>query len=173
MNINVYNSVRKPSTVHAKNSSLTWYFKRYLLQKIISVYKFNNIPKTWAFDYFVYTLFVFGYVAVINTDKFGVIPQHCSLMGYDVFYRPTNAVIANPLLKGIKQPRIGTECEIIKMQPDYCGCWDIVEVYADLLALACEDLGSNLVNSKFAYIFGVESEGDTWIRKVEVSAFRL
>lgn len=112
--INVYNSVRKPSTVHAKNSSLTWYFKRYLLQKIISVYKFSGIPKTWAFDYFIYTLFVFGYVAVIQTDKFGVIPQHCSLMGYDVFYRPTNAVIANPLLKGIRQPRIGTECEVIR-----------------------------------------------------------
>lgn len=156
--INVYNSVRKPSTVHAKNSSLTWYFKRYLLQKIISVYKFSGIPKTWAFDYFIYTLFVFGYVAVIQTDKFGVIPQHCSLMGYDVFYRPTNAVIANPLLKGIRQPRIGSECEVIKMQPDYCGCWDIVEVYADLLALACEDLGGNLVNTKFAYIFGAENK---------------
>lgn len=156
--INVYNSIRTPSTVHAKNSSLTWYFKRYLLQKIISVYKFNNIPKTWAFDYFLYTLFVFGYVAVINTDKFGVIPQHCSLMGYDVFYRPTNAVIANPLLRGLLQPRIGVDCELIKMQPDYCGCWDIVEVYADLLALACEDLGGNLVNSKFAYIFAADNK---------------
>ena len=156
--INVYNSVRKPSTVHAKNTSLTWYFKRYLIQKIISVFKFENVPKTWSFDYFVYTLFVFGYVAVINTDRFGVIPQHCSLMGYDVFYRPTNAVIANPLLRGQLQPRIGVECEIIKMQPDYLGCWDIVEVYADMLALACEGLGSNLVNSKFAYIFGAENK---------------
>lgn len=156
--INVYNAVRTPSTVHAKNSSLTWYFKRYLLQKIISVYKFSGIPKTWAFDYFVYTLFVFGYVAVINTDKFGVIPQHCSLQGYDVFYRPTNAVISNPLLKGILQPRIGVECELVKMQPDYCGCWDLVEVYADLLALACEDLAGNLVNTKFAYIFGAENK---------------
>ena len=156
--INVYNSIRKPSTIHAKNSSLTWYFKRYLLQKIISVYKFNNIPKAWSFDYFVYILFVFGYVAVINTDKFGVIPQHCSLMGYDVFYRPTNAVIANPLLRGLLQPRIGVDCELIKMQPDYCGCWDIVEVYADLLALACEDLGGNLVNSKFAYIFAADNK---------------
>ena len=157
--INVYNSTRKPSTVHARNSALTWFFKRYLLQKIISVYKFENVPKTWAFDYFVYTLFVFGYVSVINTNKFGVIPQHCSLTGYDVFYRPTNAVIANPLLRGNLQPRIGRECEIIKMQPDYMGCWDIVEVYADMLALACEGLGANLVNSKFAYIFGAENKG--------------
>lgn len=156
--INVYNSVRTPSTVHAKNASLTWFFKRYLLQKILSVYEFKNIPKTWSVDYFLYTLFVFGYVAVINTRQFGVIPQHCSLYGYDVFYRPTNVTIANPLLKGILQPRIGTQCELVKLQPDYCGCWDIVEVYADMLALAAEGLGTNLVNSKFAYIFGAENK---------------
>lgn len=156
--INAYNAGRKPSTVHAKNAAITWFFKRYLLQKILSVFEFKNLPESWPKDYFLYTLFVFGYISVINTNKFGVIPQHCSLMGYDVFYRPTNAVIANPLLKGILQPRIGKECEIIKMQPDYCGCWDIVEVYADMLALAAEGLAGNLVNSKFAYIFGVENK---------------
>lgn len=156
--INIYNSVRQPSTVHCKNASLTWYFKRYLLQKIISVFEFKGLPATWSKDYFLYVLFINGYVAIINTDKFGVIPQHCSLQGYDVFYRPTNAVIANPLLRGLLQPRIGEECELIRMQPDYCGCWDIVEVYADMLALALEGLGVNLVNSKFAYIFGAEDK---------------
>ena len=156
--INIYNSVQQPSTVHCKNAKLTWYFKRYLLQKIISVFEFKGLPETWAKDYFLYVLFINGYVAIINTDKFGVIPQHCSLQGYDVFYRPTNAVIANPLLRGLLQPRIGEECELIRMQPDYCGCWDIVEVYADMLALALEGLGVNLVNSKFAYIFGVEDK---------------
>lgn len=156
--INIYNSVQQPSTVHCKNSSLTWYFKRYLIQKIISVFEFKGLPETWSKDYFFYTLFIYGYVAIINTDKFGVIPQHCSLQGYDVFYRPTNAVIANPLLRGLLQPRIGEECELIRMQPDYCGCWDIVEVYADMLALALEGLGVNLVNSKFAYIFGADDK---------------
>lgn len=156
--INIYNSVQQPSTVHCKNANLTWYFKRYLLQKIISVFEFKDLPETWSKDYFLYVLFINGYVAIINTDKFGVIPQHCSLQGYDVFYRPTNAVIANPLLRGLLQPRIGEECELIRMQPDYCGCWDIVEVYADMLALALEGLGVNLVNSKFAYIFGAEDK---------------
>lgn len=156
--INIYNSVQQPSTVHCKNANLTWYFKRYLLQKIISVFEFKGLPETWSKDYFLYVLFINGYVAIINTDKFGVIPQHCSLQGYDVFYRPTNAVIANPLLRGLLQPRIGEECELIRMQPDYCGCWDIVEVYADMLALALEGLGVNLVNSKFAYIFGAEDK---------------
>lgn len=156
--INRYNAHIKPSTVHSQDNATTWYFRRYLLQKVISVYEFKGIPETWSTDYFLYTLFVMGFVAVINTDMFGVIPQHCSLYGYDVFYRPTNAVIANPLLRGTLQPRIGTQCSLVRMQPDYGSCWDIVSYYADLLALATESLAANMVNSKLAYVFACENK---------------
>ena len=97
-------------------------------------------------------------MAIVNTDKFGVIPQHCSLYGYDVFYRPTNVNIANPLLRGNLTPRIGTECALIRMQPDYGSCWDIVAYYADLLSLCTESLAVNLVNSKLAYVFACEDK---------------
>ena len=156
--INIYNSHIRPSTVTSQDNATAWYFRRYLIQKILSVFEFDNIPETWSKDYFLYTLFLFGFVAVIETDKFGVIPQHCSLFGYDVFYRPTNVNIANPLLRGNLTPRIGVECELIKMQPDYGSCWDIVAYYADLLALATESLGVNMVNSKLAYVFACEDK---------------
>jgi hypothetical protein len=97
-------------------------------------------------------------VAIVNTDKFGVIPQHCNLFGYDVFYRPTNVNIANPLLRGNLTPRIGTECALIRMQPDYGSCWDIVAYYADLLALCTESLAVNIQVSKVAYVFGCEDK---------------
>lgn len=151
--INRYNAHIKPSTAHSQDNITAWYFRRYLIQKVISVFEFKGIPDTWSIDYFLYTLFICGFVAVVNTDKFGVIPQHCSLFGYDVFYRPTNVNIANPLLKGNLTPRIGIECELIKLQPDYGSCWDIISYYADLLALCTESLGVNLVNSKLAYVF--------------------
>ena len=156
--INIYNSHIRPSTVTSQDNATAWYFRRYLIQKIISVFEFDNIPETWSKDYFLYTLFLFGFVAVVDTDKFGVIPQHCSLFGYDVFYRPTNVNIANPLLRGNLTPKIGVECELIKMQPDYGSCWDIVAYYADLLALATESLGVNIVNSKLAYVFACEDK---------------
>ena len=156
--INKYNGKRKPSTVHTDDNATTWYFKRYLIQKIISVFEFKNIPDTWSKDYFLYTLFVWGFVSIINTDKFGVIPQQCSLYGYDVFYRPTHATISNPLLRGIIQPKIGKECALIRLQPDYGSCWDIVCYYADLLALCTEAIGTNLVNSKLAYVFACEDK---------------
>ena len=156
--INRYNAHIKPSTVTSQDNATAWYFRRYLLQKILSVYEFDGIPETWSKDYFLYTLFLWGFVAVIETDKFGVIPQHCSLFGYDVFYRPTNVNIANPLLRGNLTPKIGTECELIKLQPDYGSCWDIIAYYADLLALATESLGVNLVNSKLAYVFACQDK---------------
>ena len=156
--INRYNAKIKPSTVHSQENTTAWYFRRYLIQKIISVYEFKGIPETWSKDYFLYTLFCFGFVAIVETDKFGVIPQHCSLYGYDVFYRPTNVNIANPLIRGNLTPRIGTECALVRMQPDYGSCWDIVSYYADLLALSTEALAVNLVNSKLAYVFACEDK---------------
>ena len=156
--INKYNANRKPSTVHSQENATTWYFRRYLIQKIISVFEFKGIPDEWSKDYFLYNLFLCGFVAIVNTDKFGVIPQHCSLYGYDVFYRPTNVNIANPLLRGNLTPRIGTECALIRMQPDYGSCWDIVAYYADLLSLCTESLAVNLVNSKLAYVFACEDK---------------
>ena len=156
--INRYNAHIKPSTVHSQDNAIAWYFRRYLIQKILSVYEFDGIPETWSKDYFLYTLFCWGFVAIVETDKFGVIPQHCSLFGYDVFYRPTHVTIANPLLRGILQPRIGVDCELIKMQPDYGSCVDIVSYYADLLALASESLAVNIVNSKLAYVFACDNK---------------
>ena len=54
---NIYNSRVSPSTVHAKNTALSWFFYRYLMQKIFSVYEFT-IPDEWDKDYFLYTIFI-------------------------------------------------------------------------------------------------------------------
>ena len=156
--IDRYNAKIRPSTMHSQDNATAWYFRRYLIQKILSVYEFDGLPETWSKDYFMYTLFVWGFVAIINTDKFGVIPQQCSLYGYDVFYRPTNVNIANPLLRGNLTPRIDTQCALVRMQPDYGSCWDIVAYYADLLALCTESLAVNLVNSKLAYVFACDDK---------------
>ena len=160
--INRYNSHIKPSTVHSQENATTWYFRRYLIQKILSVFEFEGIPETWDKDYFLYGLFLGGFVGVVETDKFGIIPQagnfNCSLAGVNVFYRPTYLVITNHLLRGVLQPRIGIECELIKMQPDYGSCWDIVTYYADLLSLATESLAVNIVNSKLAYVFACDNK---------------
>lgn len=154
---NARNSTVNPSTVHVRDTGLQRYFARYLLQKTISVFKWD-MPKTWSRNYLLYTLYCWGYVAVINTDKFGVIPQQCTLGGFDVFYQPKFATVANPLLRGIINPVIGKQCELLRLQPDYGGVMDIVNFYADMLALSAETASTNLLNSKLAYVFASDGK---------------
>lgn len=155
--INAETSQVTPSTVHVKDSGLCRYFTKYLLQKAMSVFEWD-LPETWNKDYFLYVLYCWGYIAVINTDKFGVIPQGCGLKGYDVFYAPTHAVIANPLLSGILEPRIGTQCELMKLQPDFSGILDLVGHYAEQMALASQSVSVNLLNSKLSYVFTAKTK---------------
>lgn len=155
--VNQYNSRFSPSTIHARNTGLSRYYQRYLLQKALSVFKWN-LPEKWSADYFLYTLYCQGYIAIIETDKFGVIPQGGALYGYDVFYQPTNIIISNPLLRGIIQPRIGTECAVIKLQPDFGGIMDIVAYYADMMAVCSEAVAVNVMNSKLSYVFSAKNK---------------
>lgn len=162
---NAYNSMLSPSTMHVRDTNLQWYFRRYLLQKAIAVFKWK-MPRQWAVNYFLYVLYCWGYIAIVNTDKFGVIPQGCSLKGYNVMYQPTHAVIANPLLSGILEPQIDTQCALIRLQPDYGGIMDKVNFYADVMALSAETVGTNLFNSKLAYVFAASSKRDAESFKV-------
>jgi hypothetical protein len=150
--INAEVSQHSPSTVHTKNTELQRFFARYLLQKAMSVFKWD-LPETWDRDYFLYVLYGIGYIAVLNTDKYGVIPQQCGLDGYNIFYQPKRALITNPLLKGLRSLDIGTQCTLIKLQPDYGSVMDLVGFYADMMALTAETAGVNLVNSRLSYVF--------------------
>lgn len=149
----------EPSQVHVANTYLYQYFRRYLLQKAVSVFRWE-LPQEWQRTLFLYSLYCDGHVAIVNTDSFGVIPQPCTLGGRGVQYQPTYVLIANPLLQGILQPRIGTQCAVIRIMPDYGGILDIINYYARQMALCSETLEINLLNSKLSYVFGVPKGGN-------------
>ena len=155
---NVYNAARNPSAVHCRNTDLVEMYGRYLFEDLISCYDFPGLPETWASNYFKYCLFLCGYVCIFETDKYGVIPQQATLGGFDVFYQPAFAIVTNPRITGARHLDIGINCEIVKMQPDYLGAWDLVSTYADLLGLCLESAGMNLVNSKLAYVFAAANK---------------
>jgi len=149
--INVYNSRISPSTIHI-NSQIKWYFVRQLVQEVIGLYDFR-LPEDWNHDYFKYVLFVNGFISVLNTDMAGVICQHCTLSGRDIYYAPKYALITNPAFDKTYRLQIGVKCGLIKLKPDYTGVMDIVDYYSDMLALAAESAGLNLQNTKLAYVF--------------------
>lgn len=155
--IDLYNSSFSPSTVHVQNTALQRYFRKYLLQKAISVFKWQ-LPEEWDEDYFKYTLYGIGYIAVLNTRTFGIICQGGALGGYNLYYRPSYIMITNPLIRGTITANINTDCALIKLQPDYSSIMDIVGYYADQMALASEALGMNLVNVKTGIIFGANDK---------------
>ena len=143
-----------PSAIHTRDTALFGYYVRYLFEKILSVYKFTGLPDEWAENYFKYVLFGYGYIAIFSSDRFGIIPQECTLSdNHTIFYQPRYAIITNPVFNESKMLEIGNNCEIIKLQPDYGSVMDIVCTYADLLAVALETANINLMNSKASFIF--------------------
>jgi len=153
----------QPNTVHVADTLLQRYFEKYLLQQAISAFKFK-LPEEWPMNYFLYILYCRGYIGVIETDKFGVIPQFCTLSGYNIYYQPSHIVISNPLIKYNEKPRIGKNCTLIQLMPDYSGIMDIVGYFASQLAMITETGNINVFNSKLSYVFfaGSKAAGETY-----------
>ena len=156
--INTYNNIFRPSTVHVKNTGLARFFKRYLLQEAVSRFDFT-LPETWDFNYFTTVLFVIGYIFAFDKDpRFGLIPQHGTVGGYNVQYQPYYAVITNPLFTKSYRLTLNEEVGIIKLQPDYCGLYDLIDYYGDMMALTAETIGVNILNSKLSFVFAADNK---------------
>jgi len=164
--LNLYNGSQSPGTVHAASSALGGYFRRYLLQKAMSVFELKA-PDSWSIDYFFYVLYGCGYIAVLDIPGYGVIPQYCTIKGFNLYYQPRSFLIANAAIhhgESIERT-IGNGGVLIKLTPDYCGIMDLVGYYADLMAVSAESMGINILNTKLAFVFN----GDT---QAQIESFK-
>ncbi len=150
--VNMYNADFDPSSVHVKNTLLYWYFMRYLYFKLLAVFEIST-PEDWYKPYFNYELFMRGHVAVFDTPQFGVICQGGSRAGIGLYYQPTEYIVANQLLSNFQRLTIGTDCEIITLNDDWGGVFDLLSYYAEKMALIVESYDMNIVNSKLGYVF--------------------
>ena len=156
--INVLAGSYNPSPVKAFNNQTYAYWERSLFQRASSILKFS-LPDEWqgsVRDFFLYCLFRFGYVAIFESDKFGLSFQPCSLTGYDFYYQPVIAKISNPRLQ--TDLTIGETCEILKLTPDFFGVWDIISYYAEKMSTLDGAINMALINSKLAYILGAKNK---------------
>lgn len=150
------------SFLHIHNTGVSRFFKRLLMLDTLSVFEWK-LPESWDSDYFRFVLMGFGWICIFKTDQFGIIPQWATLSGLNVFYRPTRAIVTNPLINS-RELDINRNCVILKLSPDYKGLADVVDYYGDLLALCYESLSINILNSRLSYVIGVNSkaEADTF-----------
>ena len=154
--ISMVNSKFNPNTVKCKNNALYLFFCRYLWQKAVSVFEWDGFPEYWSEVYFKYVLAGAGYIAVLNTEEYGVIPQWCTFNGKrTVFYEPAGILVTNPAFKGSRtyERTLGIDAELVRMTPDYFGIGDIIGYYGDQLALTAEAIGVNTINTKTALVF--------------------
>ena len=150
---NLVNSAVQPNVVHSRNSFIFGMYVKYLLQKLISVFEFD-LPEDWAHNYFQYVLMGYGFICVFDTDRYGVVCQQCGIGDtVTLYHQPQYAIVTNPVFRQTYELKIGQDCELIKLQPDYSSPLDIVSTYADLMTLALETAGINLLNSKTSYVF--------------------
>ena len=146
--INQYEGTRTP-TGEIEFDLTTSYFFRSLYQRALSVIKFN-LPKGWNKRYFKNVLFGCGYIGIVRTAKFGVVPQIANLSGYGLYSQPTKLLIAQPFVQF--EGDIGDNCAVIKLTPDYKGITDIVEHYALQLSKCCTSVDVSLVNSRLSLL---------------------
>lgn len=151
--INIYNSGIQPSAVHLRDNQTALFFSKYLLQEVMSVYEWDGLPDEWNHDFFRYVLLMLGHIAVLDTDKYGVICMNGQPYGRGLYYQPTHYIVTNPLLPEINRAKIGEDCEVIRIQPDWSGIGDLVTFYASMMALTAESAAFNIQNSKLAYVF--------------------
>lgn len=147
--INLYQGTRAPTGLVIRSEAGA-YFWRSLYQRLVSTITFD-LPEDWEKNYFKNVLFGLGFIGIIETPLYGVIPQFCTLSGYGLYRQPTDLLVASPLVtfKGT----IGTDCELIRLTPDYIGVCDIIDHYADEIANAYGAFNMALENSKLATLF--------------------
>ena len=146
--INQYNGTISP-TGTVQNDLTTRYFWRCLYQRLMSVIKFS-IPQEWNYNYFQNVLFGHGFIGIIQTAEYGIIPQLCTVAGYGLYLQPLRVLVAQPLVKF--EGTRGIDCEVIKLTPDWLGVLDIVDHYAYELAEAYTSVNVSLINSRLGFL---------------------
>lgn len=164
--INILESIKVPNFYWKTKTVEYQYWFRSLLQKIDSSIIFNDLPKGWSDDFLHICLYALGYVAVfkpnsIQLAKKGlVVFNPAVLSGYDFYYQPTTATVSNPNLPAPFSSNfvIGRDCELIKLTPDYCGIFDILDYYASKLAELSKGIDVGILNTKMPIILTASSD---------------
>lgn len=152
--LNEYNG-RRASSGTVENDLQTAYFMRSLYERAIAGTRFT-LPKTWNKNYFKNVLYLNGFIAIIKTAKYGIIPQINTLSGYGLYRQPTHVLVAQPLVDF--EGEIGKDCELIRLTPYYMGIWDIIEHYAIQLSELLTTVHVSVLSSRAPFMAAAKNK---------------
>lgn len=147
-----------PSPVKVYNNKSFAYWERSLFQRACNVLDFT-LPDEWQGqnkEFFLWCLFKFGYVVISKDAKHGIFFQPCTLSGFDFYYQPVTAIIANPDLS--KEVKLHKEGELLILTPDKLGIWDVITYYAAKLSTLDGAIDMSIINNKFAFVLGAKNK---------------
>ena len=152
-----------PFVNNSPNASMD-YWTRSLFQRITALIDFDGLPKgsptqyEWDKDAFKYGLYMLGYQVIFESQTYGIVPQPGRVTGYGLQYQPAGVMVSTPYFQFERPLRIGTECELIKLTPDYTGIYDIITKYAAELKEIDTSIRSAARNSRLAYALIASSD---------------
>lgn len=167
--INVANGTYFPSQVKSYNNAAFRLWERALFQRACSTL-ILKLPDVWKRnkDLMYWCLFSYGFVGCGKLPDIGTWFNPGTFRGFDFYYRPTTFLLTNPYYgtTGIsKELKIGKDCEIIKLTPDYLGIWDVITYYAEKLATIDTAINTAIINSKLAYVIGAKNKAAAEVLK--------
>lgn len=153
-----------PSNNICYDSEVYFYFWRSLYQRLCSRFKWT-VPDHWDKEIFEYTLYSLGFVGLFDTNKYartpnqkyGIIPAPATVSGIGVQMQPTKIKTANPHFFMPASELIYEGAGLIRITADYKGILDIVDFYAERLAVLWTTIDQSVINARFAYIIGANS----------------
>ena len=155
-----------PKSVNDMTNNSFFYYQFQLMTKLKSVLTVEGYPSNWNIDYLWDTLLKNGYIPVVSTD-IGTLALEGGFYGQNMYYMPTNVLVANPVLGNIDR-KIGEDSELLYINYEYNtfqGVMSLINRYAVLLANIDCSLNVSLMNSRVAHVF--EANTDAEVKSLE------
>lgn len=149
------------------------YYKNFLFEKLIKIFKYENLPYTIPQEALEDYILHFGYAGITNNNEFGMVAVPCTKYGVGLYprYEPL-AQYCTPLMQA-RDLVIGKDIVVVKNNTYQLSCVDLVERYARLLADAESSITISLQNARINVLPSFDDEESAESYKAYMIANRL
>lgn len=156
----------RPMDVNGQITIRTQFYREFLMRKALTIFEITGEPENFDSDWFMRHLLYYGWVAVAETKKFGIIPVEGAYSNYNVYGYPTDFETANALIQPPEKMTFGKNAVLIWLtniaMPNggytFRGINNLINIYAEQLASIDCGIDVNIINSKVAFVFTCETE---------------
>lgn len=152
---------RKPNDVSGIENITASYYFSYLLRLVKGIFDFKA-PEHWDTDFLLDTLLLNGVFGIFENNS-EPLALNCQPYGVNVYYKPTDFNIANPVI-GTFSKKIGVDGAIIYLEEEpsmnatFRTIRPLLTKYAHQLAACDKCIDQSLMNSGVAAIFSASSK---------------